>query len=122
MTVCSHTLCGKEKRVWLPCTFTGYGSVEKHLWCTTCGVIQNTTDDRPKNIGYWMNKLSCVASELSLTRCQIRLIAKDLESHEYLHDSFSAFGTHQKELFIHILSKYCDVATIDFDTILALTN
>lgn len=118
MKSCSHTVCGKEERIWLPSNDQRYGSVEKHSWCTTCGVVQNISDDRSKNSGYWMNKLSFVVSELELTQCQKRLIAKEIESIEYFCDTFSAFGSCQKELFIKTVSKYCDASKIDFDLIL----
>jgi hypothetical protein len=118
MKSCSYTVCSKEERVWLPSNDQRYGSVEKHSWCTTCGVVQNISDDRSKNSGYWMNKLSFVVSELELTQCQKRLIAKEIESIEYFCDTFSAFGSCQKELFIKTVSKYCDTSKIDFDLIL----
>ncbi len=118
MKSCSHTVCGKEERIWLPSNDQRYGSVEKHSWCTTCGVVQNISDDRSKNSGYWMNKLSFVANDLELTQCQKRLIAKELESIEYFCDTFSAFGSCQEELFIKTVSKYCDTSKMDFDLIL----
>ena len=81
-------------------------------------MIQNISDDRPRAVGYWMNKLGSISYELGLTQCQKRLVAKEIETNEYFADSFGSFGSRQKELFITILSSFCDTSSIDFDTIL----
>jgi len=99
MTDCTHHICGKQDRIWLSTTTDKYGSVEQHQWCTDCGVVQNKSDDRPKKIGYWMNKLGCISYELNLTQTQKRLIAKKIENHEYFQDFFSAYGSSQKKIF-----------------------
>ena len=122
MTACTHQICGKQDRIWLSTTTDKYGSVERHQWCTTCGVVQNKSDDRPKKIGYWMNKLGSLSYELNLTQTQKRLIAKQIENHEYFHDLFSAYGSSQKKLFIEIVSKYCDTSHVDFDVIIPLLD
>jgi hypothetical protein len=85
-----------------------------------CGVLQNISDDRPKAVGYWMNKLGSLCCELGLTQCQKRLIAKEIENNDYFHDSFGSFGSSQKELFIKIVSSYCDTSRIDFGSFLQL--
>jgi hypothetical protein len=121
MTSCAHHMCGKEESIWIH-TKDSYSSVEKHLYCTSCGVIQNISDDRPKAVGYWMNKLGVIGLELELTQCQKRLIAKEQEENEYFHDNFGSFGSGQKELFIRIISSYCDTSSIDFDTVLQLSR
>ncbi len=117
MTTCTHTLCGKQDRIWLPTTPDRYSSIEQHQWCTECGMVQNKSDDRPKKIGYWMNKLSTISYELSLPQVQKRLIAKEIEQNEYFHDNFSSYGSSQQELFIQIVNKYCDTSPLDFDEI-----
>ena len=116
MTSCSHHVCGKENSIWLQ-TKDLYSSVEKHLYCTSCGVIQNISDDRPRAVGYWMNKLGSISYELGLTQCQKRLIAKEIETNEYLTDSFGSFGSRQKELFVRIVSSFYDTSSIDFDAV-----
>ena len=121
MTKCSHHVCGREKSVWFH-TKDCYSSVKKHTYCTTCGVIQNISDDRPKAIGYWMNKLGFLCSELGITHCQKRLIAKEIETNEYFTDSFGSFGSCQKELFKRIVSSHCDTSTIDFDAVIHLSR
>lgn len=122
MTACSHTICGREDRIWLSSTPDNYGSVERHQWCTCCGLVQNRSDDRPKKIGYWMNKLGIISYELGLAQAQKRLIAKKIESHEYFQDSFGSYGSSQKELFIQIVSSFIDTSRIDFDVIIPLTD
>ena len=119
MTVCSHQVCGKDKSFWFH-TKDCYSSVERHSYCALCGVIQNISDDRPKALGYWMNKLGSLSYELGLTQCQKRLIAKEIEKNDYFHDNFGTFGSSQKELFIKIVSSYCDTSRIDFDFFLPL--
>lgn len=116
MTLCAHHVCGKNQSIWIH-TKDEYSSVEKHLFCVECGVIQNRSDDRPKTVGYWMNKLGLLGFELGLSQCQKRLIAKEIEKQSYLHDMFGAFGSGQKELFRKIVSCYCDVSNVDFDRI-----
>lgn len=117
MTSCSHQICGKQRRVWFSSSMNNYGSIEKHPYCTSCGAIQNISDDRPKDVGYWMNKLGYISHDLRLTQVQKRLIAKELEHHEYFHDTFSSFGSSQKELFIQIVSKHVDISRVDLDTV-----
>lgn len=119
MTSCTHRLSGKEEQIWLPTTPNNFGSVERHQWCKECGLIQNKSDDRPKKIGYWMNKLGIISYELGLTQAQKRLISKKIENHEYFQDCFGTFGSSQKELFTQIVTSYCDTSKIDFDVILA---
>ena len=120
MTSCTHALCGKENRIWLSSTTDKYGAIEQHQWCTTCGMVQNKSDDRPKKMGYWMNKLGVLCYELGLTQTQKRLIAKNLENHEYFHDIFGSYGSSQKKLFMQIVSRYCDASRIDFDELIPL--
>ena len=121
MRVCSHRLCGKEKQVWFRTTDL-YSSVARHSYCSECGVIQNLSDDRPKAIGYWMNKLGALCLELGLAQCQKRLIAKELENTAYFHDTFGSFGSGQKALFKKIVSSHCDCSSIDFDSFLRSTS
>lgn len=113
MTIRTHHMCGKEQSIWIQ-TKDEYSTVERHLYCTDCGVIQNRSDDRPKALGYWMNKLGTLGFQLGLTQCQKRLIAKELEKNPYLNDMFGSFGSSQEELFLSILSSYCDVSKVEY--------
>lgn len=118
MTICAHHVCGKEQRIWIH-TKDSYSSVEKHLYCTQCGTVQNLSDDRPKALGYWMNKLGWIGFELGLSQCQKRLIATELEKNPYLNDTFGSFGSGQEELFLQIVSSYCDLSKLDCQRILS---
>ena len=119
MDRCCHTECGREDQIWLPSTDVKYGDMEKHPWCKICGVVKNISDDRPKKIGYWMNKLSIVSDKLSLKQCQKRLIAKEIESCECFQDMFGTFGSDQKELFINIISKSANICLVDIESIIS---
>jgi hypothetical protein len=117
MTACSHKVCGKERNIWYP-TADRYSSIKRHKYCVECGNIQNLSEDRPRPLGYWMNKLGVLCFQLDLTQCQKRLIAKEIEGTEYFQDSFSSFGSGQKALFIKIVNRHCDASSVDFDSFL----
>lgn len=115
--LCDHHVCGKDQSIWIQ-TKDEYSTVERHLYCTECGVIQNRSDDHPKAVGYWMNKLGVLCFELKLSQCQKRLIAKEIEQQPYLHDLFGSFGSGQRELFKRIVSRYCNVTKVDLESML----
>jgi hypothetical protein len=117
MVNCSHHVCGKEERIWLPTSDMRYGSLEKHPWCKTCGLVKNISDDRPKKIGYWMNLFSYLSSEIALTQVQKRLISKELKDTEIFHDMFGSFGSDQKDIFLRILTKYVSLESLDIETL-----
>ena len=119
---CTHQVCGKEDRIWVSDTLDNFGSIEQHKWCIECGLIQNRSEDRPKKIGYWMNKLGSICYELDITQVQKRLIAKKIEEEEYFKDSFGTYGSGQKELFIKIVSEYVDTSRIDFEELFVSTE
>jgi hypothetical protein len=116
--ICTHVTCGKEEKVWVPRSHENGTDVEKHPWCKNCGDVKNISDDRPKNIGYWMNVLAIIASELDLAQVQKRLIAKKLQACEDLHDTYGTFGSAQEELFLSIVSEHCCLKQLDLETIL----
>ncbi len=120
MPGCTHQACAKEQKVWFPTHFHNDTAVERHSWCVHCGTVRNVSDDRPRKKGFWMSALSRVAYELSLAQCQKRLMSKEIEAHEYLDDTFGAFGSDQKEVFVEIVSRYCDPSNIDLDRIISL--
>ena len=126
MVRCSHESCGREHRIWLPKTPTwpkttrdtssnGKSDVSLHYWCALCGCVQNMSDDRPKKMGYWINVLSKMAREYSVTQSQKRLVIKELESNDLFEDMYGTTGSAQKEVFIEAVKKYCRIceSTID---------
>lgn len=98
--------CGKDERVWLPVSDNCVSDIYLHPWCVNCGIIKNLSDDKGKNIGYWMNVLSKIADRFSLKQVQRRQIAKELLSIEWLNDKYSIRGSAQKDIFKKIVNKY----------------
>ncbi|MFW6173105.1 MAG: hypothetical protein ACOC5T_05115 [Elusimicrobiota bacterium] len=109
MTNCLHISCGREKKVWLPVRDHSGADVNLHPWCVHCGVVKNISDDRARNLGYWMNILSKISRRFSFKQVQKRCIAKELASHEWFNDTYSITGYSQKELFKNIVAKYCNI-------------
>ena len=107
MVLCHHESCGCEEKVWLPTNGNQESDVDLHPWCVHCGVVKNISDDRPHKLGYWMNVLSRVVRRFSLTQCQKRLVAKELESYGCLDDCYGITGSAQAEVFVKTLTKYC---------------
>ncbi|MEF8849068.1 MAG: hypothetical protein V5A68_08065 [Candidatus Thermoplasmatota archaeon] len=109
MSKCGHKLCGREKRVWIPCGDDNSRSIEKHPWCTRCGLVKNISEDRPHKMGYWMNLLSFLSEVFDFTQVQKRLMAREIQQNEYLDDDFGAFGSSQKESFKNIICRYSKI-------------
>jgi hypothetical protein len=101
--------CGRERRVWLPVSNNSEADINLHPWCVRCGVVKNISEDRGRNLGYWMNILSKIADCFSLTQVQKRLIAKELISLELFNDTYGIAGLPQKDLFKKIVKKYCKI-------------
>lgn len=112
---CNHVICKREDNIWFPTNFINRTDLEIHPWCLECGDIKNISNDRPKSLGHWMNILGSISHELDLTQCQTRLIAKELESSRYLCDTFGTFGSSQRDVFISIVSKHCDIKGLNLD-------
>lgn len=126
MLKCSHDSCGREHRIWLPeninasdtmrtINSSGKSDISLHYWCILCGCVQNISDDRPKKMGYWMNILSKIARECSVTQSQKRLVVKDLEFYECFYDMYGTTGSAQREVFVRAVRRYfglCE-STID---------
>ena len=114
--ICSHESCGREDKIWLPVDSSGKSEALLHPWCKHCGLVKNISDDRPKKIGHWMNVLSKISYHQSLKQCQRRLIAKELQSCEEFIDLYGITGSAQKDLFIKIMKKYCNINTKNIDS------
>ncbi len=113
---CYHESCENEGRVWLPESCSLKSDVSLHHWCIHCGVVKNISDDRPKKMGYWTNVLSSIAKRFSLTQSQKRLVVKELESHECFDDLYGTAGSAQKEVFVKVVIKYCDLCESMIDS------
>lgn len=126
MLKCSHENCGREQRVWLPkninildnisnISSSGTSDIALHHWCVLCGCVKNISDDRARQMGYWINVLSKITQESLVTQSQKRLMIKELESYECFDDMYSTTGSAQKEVFVKVVKKYCSLCkrTID---------
>ena len=120
MVKCCHESCGCEERIWLPkgsktlvdiivTSSSGLSDVAPHRWCIHCGLVKNISDDKPKKIGFWINILSMVTKKYFVTQSQIRLITKELNSYESFNDLYGTTGSSQKEAFIKVVKKYCNI-------------
>lgn len=127
MAKCSHESCSREYRTWLPKATTHLGNMKSsssngrsdvslHYWCVLCGCVQNISDDRPQKIGYWINILSKMARECSLTQSQKRLVVKELESNEPFEDMYGTTGSAQREVFVNTVKKYCNLCESAIDS------
>ena len=108
MSVCKHESCGRECRVWLPIENV-FSDIVPHPWCKNCGVIKNISDDRPKELGYWINILSRISNQYKLKKVQTRLVSKYLESNNNFNDLYGITGSAQKKEFIRAISSICKI-------------
>ena len=108
MDKCIHESCGREARVWLP-TKNNYSEVVPHPFCKHCGVVKNITDDKAKNLGYWINILSKIGDKFSLKKVQIRLVSKYLESNIYFNDLYGISGSAQSKEFVKTVERICKI-------------
>ena len=118
MVSCHHNSCGREEKIWLPTSSSFRSEAALHPWCLHCGLVKNISDDRPYKIGYWMNVLSRVAQRFSITQCQKRLMAKELELHTCFSDPYGITGSSQKEAFLKIVGKYSGLQLSNIDTLI----
>ncbi len=87
-----------------------------HPYCGKCGLVRNVGPDRPKKIGFYVDKLSELERYLEnedskggknkLTEAQKRLIVKEMEDQEVFIDLYGVMASTQKEKFIDIVRKY----------------
>ena len=116
--ICSHESCSREKKILLPVENKRGSDVSLHPWCVHCGLVKNISDDRPKEIGYWMNILSRASYKFSIAQCQKRLIAKELDSCKEFEDLYGITGSSQKEMFVRTVQKYCNLSINNIDSFL----
>ncbi len=100
---CDHKICGNIQKIWLPYELRGQmKGLKSHPYCLLCGVVKNISSDRAKPLGYYMNLLS----NLSITKVQTRLIAKNMEELGDFEDAFSISSFIQEQIFVNIVKKY----------------
>ena len=113
---CFHENCKQEEKIWLPVEYSRGAEVALHPWCIHCGTVKNISDDKPMKIGFWINILSKLSYQFSLTQCQKRLITNELKSHKEFNDIYGITGSSQKELFVMLVKKYCNICKANIDT------
>ncbi|MCX6666444.1 MAG: hypothetical protein NT038_10395 [Euryarchaeota archaeon] len=116
--LCSHESCFRERQIILPVECTHESDTAYHPWCIHCGLIKNISEDRPKKIGYWMNVLSKLSYRFSISQCQKRLIAKELDSCKEFIDLYGITGSSQKEMFVKTIQKYCNLSKNNLNSFL----
>ena len=110
--VCSHESCGSVDKVWLPYEgHVGTKGLKSHVYCINCGAVKNISMDRPKKASYYVNSLSKVDKRIvKLTKVQVRLIVKELESIADFEDTYSMTRHAQEKTFIKVVKNYCNVS------------
>jgi len=80
--------------------------LKPHSYCIHCGIVRNTSADRAKPMGYYMNILARMPM---ITKVQIRLIVKELESRDF-DDAYSMTRSEQEKIFSSVVKKYSKVS------------
>ena len=110
--VCLHESCGSVDKIWMPHEgHVGTKGLKPHVYCINCGAVKNISTDRPKKASYFINSLSKVDRRIvKLTKVQVRLIVKELESIKDFDDAYSMTRQVQEKTFIKIVKNYCNVS------------
>ncbi len=112
--LCIHRSVDED---WLPLLRKKHEmTLALHPYCEKCGLVRNIGPDRPRKIGYYIDKLSELERYLKnedskggknkLTEAQKRLIVKEMEEQEVFKDLYGVLASTQKEKFIEIIKKY----------------
>ncbi|MEF8874546.1 MAG: hypothetical protein V5A88_07760 [Candidatus Thermoplasmatota archaeon] len=113
-TICMHRSTDDD---WLPLLRKkSKMTLAPHPYCSKCGLVRNIGPDRPRKIGYYIEKLSELERYLEkedskggkskLTEAQKRLIVKDMENQEVFKDLYGVLASTQADKFIEIIQKY----------------
>ncbi|MCD4798680.1 MAG: hypothetical protein K8R19_06680 [Methanosarcinales archaeon] len=85
--------------------------LKTHPYCIHCGAVKNISTDKPQKTAYYINSLSRIDKQVfKLTKVQIRLIVKELESIKNFEDVYSMTCETKNEIFINIVENYCNVS------------
>lgn len=111
---CSHL---STKDDWLPLLQRDKElTLSLHPYCENCGMVRNVGPDRPRKLGYYVDKLSDLERYLKqeaskggkskLTEVHKRLIVKEMEEEEVFNDLYGVLATTQERKFLKIVKKY----------------
>jgi len=91
-------------------------TLSPHPYCEFCGLVRNIGPDRPRKLGYYVDKLSEIERYLrredgkkgkkKLTEVHKRLIVKELEGEEVFNDLYGVLASTQEKKFVDIVKKY----------------
>ena len=109
MEYCLHE--NSPKKDWLPIK---NGILRLHPHCKKCGFVKDTSSDRGRRLGYFVNSLYKLRAFLNrrgykLSQAQIRLILLEFERGGYTDTYLTSFS-HQKEAFVKIVRKYVKIS------------
>ena len=109
---CIHESCGSIDKVWLPFVVDDrINGLKPHPYCIHCGAVKNISTDKPKKAAYYINSLSRIDKQVfKLTKVQMRLIVKELESIKDFEDVYSMTRCAQEKTFIRIVKNYCSIS------------
>jgi len=91
-------------------------TLSPHPYCDFCGLVRNVGPDRPRKLGYYVDKLSELERYLKnedgkkgknkLTEVHKRLIVKEMEDEEVFNDLYGVLASTQEKKFVDIVKKY----------------
>lgn len=107
---CEHRDCGAKERVWLPYKYRGMErGLKPHSFCIKCGLVKNSSSDRPRRLGYYINIVASLGEEVVITKAQMRLISKELEKNG-IDDIYCMDKCCQEALFIKTIKRFVNVS------------
>jgi hypothetical protein len=107
---CNHENCGDREKIWLTFKYNGRErGLKPHLYCAKCGLIKNGSSDKPRRMGYYINKITVIGKEIKITKVQMRLVSIELEKRG-IDDAYGMNSHDQEEIFIEVLRHYVNVS------------
>ena len=106
---CDHESCGDSEKVWLPYKCNGRErGLKPHVYCAKCGLVKNTSPDKPHRMGYYINIIAAMSKEIKITKVQMRLVSIELEKRG-IDDIYGMDSYNQDEIFIQVIKQYVNV-------------
>jgi len=117
---CTHKSCGNIDKVWLPVKLNNeLKGLKPHPFCVHCGAIKNISQEKLRNVGFYMNVLARIDTNVTrITKSQMRLIAQELEKSDDFHDTYAMTRDAQDNIFINVVTKYCNVSEVHINSML----
>lgn len=119
---CEHDETHPDKSIWVKPSPSEriHSPAQRRPYCKYCGRIKYTGSARAKKMGFYINVLKELQRKVEvlyrrkrtnhrLTKVQIRLILKELESDEDFRDRFSNNRYNQWIHFKEVVGHYCGI-------------